>query len=176
MSARDKWVWGQVLSRACCVLERAVAGDASGILLCSGILREVLTKTSIDFSMSGITLKVFLDPPALLWMHSHMWTLEVMYVRSELRLWVSANPKVCKQCEFCIITVTTIYFSPSQVQLHLPHPVPLITPQHFLPRVVLCLLIIALGKFGLSWRNAGYSISWMVLSEVMPHEVLWCAM
>lgn len=118
MSSRDKWVWGQVLSKACCVLEHAVCGNANSISLCSEILGEVLTKTSIDFSMSSNRLMVFLQTPALLWMHSHIQTLEVMYVRTEVRFWVSGNPEVSTQSEFCIITVKPIYFSPSQVQLH----------------------------------------------------------
>lgn len=60
-----------------------------------------------------------------------MQTLEVMSVRSELRFWVSGNPEVSMQSEFCSITVKPVYFSPSQVQLHLPRLVPRITPQHF---------------------------------------------
>lgn len=78
-------------------------------------------------------------------MHSHMQTLEVMSVRSELRFWVSGNPEVSMQSEFCSITVKPIYFSPSQVQLHLPRLVPRIIPQHFLPRVGDCLLITCSG-------------------------------
>lgn len=104
-------------SKACCVLESAVSGNAESISLCSGIFREVLTKTPMDFSMNSSRLLFFLQSPAMQWMHSHTQMLEVMHVRCELRFWARESWGQL-QSEFCIVTMKPIYFCPSQAQLH----------------------------------------------------------
>lgn len=101
MSCGDKWVWGQVLSKAC-ILESDVCVNAKSISLCSGILREVLTKTPMDFSMKSGRLLLFLQSPAMQWMHSHIQILEMMHVRSELRFWASWSPGVSCSLNFAL--------------------------------------------------------------------------
>lgn len=172
MSCGDKWVWGQVLSKACCVLESAVSGNAESISLCSGIFREVLTKTPMDFSMNSSRLLFFLQSPAMQWMHSHTQMLEVMHVRCELRFWARESWSQL-QSEFCIVTMKPIYFSPSQAQLHFHTWYLLLLSTQFamcrrLPHYLLWVYLELPEGMGAAVSPGRSSLA------IMPNESVWC--
>lgn len=92
-------------------MEHAVSGNANSISLCSGILREIFTKTSIDFSMSSSRLMAFLQPPALLWMihtYKHQkWCLRDLS-------WVSGSVEILNwvcHLNFALIQWSLFFFS-----------------------------------------------------------------
>lgn len=61
-----------------------------------------LTKTPMDFSMKSSRLLLFLQSPAMQWMHSRIQMLEVMHVRSELRFWASGSPGISCNLNFAL--------------------------------------------------------------------------
>lgn len=150
MLCGDKLVWGQVLSKACCVLERAISVNAKSISLCSGILREVLTKTHMDFSMKSSRLQAF--SPISCWA---MGAFTHTNARSDaceiwdqiLGQWESWSQL---QSEFCIVTMKPICFSPSQAQLHF-HTWYLLLLSKLICKEIASLP--PLSKFGIAWRN-----------------------
>lgn len=161
MLCGDKLVWGQVLSKACCVLERAVSVNAKSISLCSGILREVLTKTHMDFSMKSSRLQAF--SPISCWA---MGAFTHTNTRSDaceiwdqiLGQWESWSPL---QSEFCIVTMKPICFSPSQAQLHFHTWYLLLLSKLMCKRLPHYLLWVNLELPG----GMGNCISWKVLFE-----------
>lgn len=171
MSCGDKRVWGQVLSKAC-ILE-GVNVNAKSISLCSGILREVLTKTPMDFSMKSSRLLLFLRSPAMQWMHSHIQMLEMMHVRSELRFWASRSPGVSCSLNFALLQWSPFTSLLLRHNLMFPYLVCFIAFQHNLPCVGDCLTT----SSEYIWNCLR---EWGILSpgrsfvKRMPNESVWC--